>query len=285
MTLTATASRQRRRRRRPVPRRRRRLRGGGHQRALRPSAWTPRRRQRHAQLTRRRAATPPATRTTSADVTVTVSNHAAADGLVAAYGFDEASGTDGHRLLRPRATPARSTAPTRTRAASTAARSPSTASTTGSTSRLRLARPDHRHDARGLGRPDRAGGWRTAILKERAGRARLRPLRHKRHRPPERARFIGAAENAPPVRRAAARTLDPPRRHLRRQRRCGCSSTAPRSRPRPPPARWRRPPPAADRRQRVWGEWFAGLIDEVRIYNRALTAAEIRTDMNAKVVP
>ena len=22
----------------------------------------------------------------------------------------------------------------------------------------------------------------------------------------------------------------------------------------------------------IWGEWFAGLIDEVRIYNRALTA-------------
>jgi hypothetical protein len=31
----------------------------------------------------------------------------------------------------------------------------------------------------------------------------------------------------------------------------------------------------------VWGEYFAGLIDEVRIYNRALTATEIATDMNA----
>ena len=29
----------------------------------------------------------------------------------------------------------------------------------------------------------------------------------------------------------------------------------------------------------VWGEWFAGLIDEVRVYNRALTQAEIQTDM------
>ena len=29
----------------------------------------------------------------------------------------------------------------------------------------------------------------------------------------------------------------------------------------------------------IWGEWFSGLIDEVRIYNRALTAAEIRSDM------
>ena len=33
----------------------------------------------------------------------------------------------------------------------------------------------------------------------------------------------------------------------------------------------------------VWGEWFAGLIDEVRVYNRALTAAEITTDMNRSV--
>jgi hypothetical protein len=30
----------------------------------------------------------------------------------------------------------------------------------------------------------------------------------------------------------------------------------------------------------VWGEWFAGLIDEVRLYNRALTATEIQADMN-----
>ena len=29
----------------------------------------------------------------------------------------------------------------------------------------------------------------------------------------------------------------------------------------------------------VWGEWFNGLIDEVRVYNRALSAAEIQNDM------
>jgi concanavalin A-like lectin/glucanase superfamily protein len=33
----------------------------------------------------------------------------------------------------------------------------------------------------------------------------------------------------------------------------------------------------------VWGEYFAGLIDEVRVYNRALTATEIQTDMNTAV--
>jgi hypothetical protein len=33
----------------------------------------------------------------------------------------------------------------------------------------------------------------------------------------------------------------------------------------------------------VFGQFFAGLIDEVRIYNRALNAAEIQTDMNTPV--
>ena len=35
----------------------------------------------------------------------------------------------------------------------------------------------------------------------------------------------------------------------------------------------------------VWPEWFAGMIDEVRIYNRQLTPAEIQTDMNTPVSP
>jgi hypothetical protein len=33
----------------------------------------------------------------------------------------------------------------------------------------------------------------------------------------------------------------------------------------------------------IWGEYFAGLIDDVRIYNRALTQAELQADMNAAV--
>ena len=27
----------------------------------------------------------------------------------------------------------------------------------------------------------------------------------------------------------------------------------------------------------IWGEWFTGTIDDVRVYDRALTAAEIGT--------
>jgi len=33
----------------------------------------------------------------------------------------------------------------------------------------------------------------------------------------------------------------------------------------------------------VWGEWFAGLIDEVRVYNKALTAAELQADVTRPV--
>ena len=33
----------------------------------------------------------------------------------------------------------------------------------------------------------------------------------------------------------------------------------------------------------VWGEFFQGRLDEIRIYNRALTPAEIQTDMNTPV--
>jgi hypothetical protein len=34
---------------------------------------------------------------------------------------------------------------------------------------------------------------------------------------------------------------------------------------------------------RVWNEWFAGSLDEVRVYNRPLTAAQIQADMAAPV--
>ncbi len=35
----------------------------------------------------------------------------------------------------------------------------------------------------------------------------------------------------------------------------------------------------------LWGEYFSGTIDEVRVYNRALSAVEIRGDMNRAIVP
>jgi hypothetical protein len=33
----------------------------------------------------------------------------------------------------------------------------------------------------------------------------------------------------------------------------------------------------------IWGEYFTGLVDEVRVYNRALSATEVQTDMNTPI--
>src|SRR5207248_324381 len=33
----------------------------------------------------------------------------------------------------------------------------------------------------------------------------------------------------------------------------------------------------------VWGEYFNGVLDEVRVYNRALSQAEIQTDMSTPI--
>lgn len=35
----------------------------------------------------------------------------------------------------------------------------------------------------------------------------------------------------------------------------------------------------------IWGEYFAGQLDEIRIYNRALSSTEIQTDMNTAITP
>ena len=35
----------------------------------------------------------------------------------------------------------------------------------------------------------------------------------------------------------------------------------------------------------IYGQYFNGRIDEVRVYNRALSATEIQTDMNTPVGP
>ena len=35
----------------------------------------------------------------------------------------------------------------------------------------------------------------------------------------------------------------------------------------------------------IWGEFFAGRIDEIRLYNRALSVTEINADMNGPIQP
>src|SRR5262249_46783494 len=35
----------------------------------------------------------------------------------------------------------------------------------------------------------------------------------------------------------------------------------------------------------IWGEYFTGRVDDIRIYNQVLTASAIQTDMNTPVTP
>ena len=129
-------------------------------------------------------------------------------------------------------------------------------------------------------RPTATGAlWRTVMLKEQpgsliyalyAGDATGRPARTSS--PPPTSASAG--------RRHAAQCLDPSRSHLRRNHpapvRQRCAGRHARDHG-VDPRLDRRP---AHRRQRhVDDEWFAGLIDEVRLYNKALTAAEIQADM------
>ena len=83
----------------------------------------------------------------------------------------------------------------------------------------------------------------------------------------------------------AAQHLDAPRDHLRRHRRCALYVNGVQA----GHARRQRLDHHLDRRRSrsaataIWGEWFKADIDEVRIYNRALTATEIQADMNTSI--
>ena len=80
------------------------------------------------------------------------------------------------------------------------------------------------------------------------------------------------------------RRVDAPGHHLRRHDAAPVRQRRPGLEPRRRPA----PIPADTGALRIggnaiWAEWFSGLIDEVRVYNRALPAAELQADMATPV--
>ena len=115
---------------------------------------------------------PSANAATSASVPVTVTNTGPPPGVVAAYGFDAGSGT---AVADGSGNGNNGTLTNATWAGATAGRFGNALSFNGTNAsvsdpRLRRARSDDGHDARGLGQPDGARQhWRTVVLKEQPG--------------------------------------------------------------------------------------------------------------------
>ncbi len=223
-------------------------------------------------------------------VAVTVSEHRRSPGLVGGVGVRRGQRLDDRRPVRPR----QQRHARRTRPGSTAGKFNNALSFNGTNAwvigaRLGHARPDDRHDARGVGAADdhrqlahrraEGAGRRTSSTASTRTRARNSPGGRDRHR---RERSGSLERHEPAAHRARGATS--PRRTT--ARRCASTSTARRSRSLRPPARSdldRRRSGSAATASGASGS--AGTIDEVRVYNRALSAAEIQIDMNRSVTP
>ena len=150
--------------------------------------------------------------------------------------------------------------------------------------RLELARPHHRDDDRGLGQPDERWGWQTLLVKERPGElvyglyantdanrpqsqvtignvARL--LQRNDDRPGGLWTHLAATYDGTTERLYANGT------QVAQLAVSGAIATS--------------ASPLKIGGNAIWGEWFNGLIDEVRVYNRALTPTEITADMNTAI--
>ena len=134
--------------------------------------------------------------------------------------------------------------------------------------------------------PTALGGWRTVLLKERSRRAELGALRLRRRGGGPSAYATGASELGASGTAAlsltawthVAGTYDGATLRLyvngvqvatRALTGALAAGTA----------------PLSIGGNGVWGEWFAGRIDEVRVYNRALGAADVGLDMDRRVAP
>ena len=222
---------------------------------------------------------------TQATATVTA---AARVGLVAAYGFDEGSGHDdgrpvGHRQQRH--------ARQRDLGRATAGKFGNALTLQRHEQRchhrrLDLARPHDRDDARSLGATDDARQRLAtrSIFKEQPATTPTPSTPTPARNRPSANIYSGGDRDARGTAALAAQHLDTPRRHLRRHRARASTSTASRSRPLVDSGAIVTSTGALRiGGNTIWGEYFHGLIDEVRIYNRALTATEIQSDMNRPV--
>jgi hypothetical protein len=227
--------------------------------------------------------------TTSTAVSVTVSNGVAPPpppaGLLAAYGFEEGTGT-----TTADATGRNQTGTLSGATWSTAGRFGKALSFNGTSSRVNIADSSSLHLTAAMTleawvRPTTvSGSWRTAILKESSsGLAYALYAANDASRPAGYVR-VGTADTGSTASAAIslnvwthlATTFDGSTVRLYVNGTL-VSSVARSGTPTSSTS------PLRIGGNAVWGEYFAGLIDEVRIYNRVLTAAEIQTDMNTPV--
>ncbi len=221
--------------------------------------------------------------TTSSEVTVTVSN-TVSSGLVLAYGFEETSGT-----LAADASPAKNNGTVNGATSTASGRFGRALSFDGVNDRVDV--PDAASlDLTGAMtleawvRPTTNAGWRTALLKERGANLVYALYASNGARPTT--ENFSAAENAAAGPSALAlnawthlaSTFDGSALRLYVNGTQVASKAA--SGVMPNTAN-----PLRIGGNAVWGEYFSGLIDEVRVYNRALSAVEIVADMNAPANP
>ena len=137
-------------------------------------------------------------------------------------------------------------------------------------------------------KPQAANGKRTILARlGRGGTAYAVHAATARGGPGGEARVARGTKRVGRARGPAARQVDARRPHLRRLARCASTENAERGR------LGRRSPAAirdANGPLRIGGRvpgggWFKGVLDEVRVYNRALSAAEIRQGMRPDARP
>ena len=231
---------------------------------------------------RRRTSSPRPRPTRPTRVTYTETPCPVRDGLVGAWGFDETSGD------APIDTSGRDNPGTISGAARTTAGRFGAALSFDGLDDLVEVKDSNSLDAvggvtiEGWVNPNELGSsWRTVAMKEQSG-GLVYALYATTARPHQRARR-DAVRVAHDRLGASAEHLDARRHHLRRRRRCGCWSTASRSSMPVTGALSVSNGELHIGGNEVWSEWFSGLIDELRVYDRALTPAEVRVDMTRPI--
>jgi glucose/arabinose dehydrogenase/PKD repeat protein len=224
--------------------------------------------------------------TTSGEVTVTVSNSAPpVNGLVLAYGFEETSGTTANDVSA-----AKNNGSVNGATSTASGRFGRALSFDGVNDRVDVPDAASLDLTTGMTleawvKPTTTSGWRTAILKEMGGEDLAYALYASDGSRP-RGEILTSAYNTAAGSAALplnawshiAATYDGKNQRFYLNGTLVKVTTITGSMP-------NSPNPLRIGGNTLWGEYFGGLIDEVRVYNRALSEVELKADMGAAVGP